>query len=315
MLRNYIFRIAWQMDRQNPLEISDMVSICNFRANRLCCEAADRAMQVHGGMGYSRALPFEHIYRHHRRYRITEGSEEVQIRRVAQYLFGFSGKRARQAHERGRRSQRRSRFRRRPPRRLSEGLARRRRADARRAHARRDVEPDLFRHPRRLARRSAQAAEQRARAFRPRDRSRISRAERVARHSRADARTLSLLRRPRGARHAVLSDGVARGARVSGVLDARACAATSAPSSSAPCARRWRRSTSSTFARWASATSASPATISSASSAAGPDCGRQYRRGADDNPDLDLHSAVGSRSACRRARRWRCAMATFASPT
>ena len=94
MVRNFIFRTAWQMDRQNPLEISDMVSICNFRANRLCCEAADRAMQVHGGMGYSRALPFEHIYRHHRRYRITEGTEEVQMRRVAQYLFGFRGKRA-----------------------------------------------------------------------------------------------------------------------------------------------------------------------------------------------------------------------------
>jgi acyl-CoA dehydrogenase len=94
LVKNFIFRTAWQMDRQNPLEISDMVSICNFRANRLCCEAADRAMQVHGGMGYSRALPFEHIYRHHRRYRITEGTEEVQMRRVAQYLFGFRGKRA-----------------------------------------------------------------------------------------------------------------------------------------------------------------------------------------------------------------------------
>lgn len=94
MVRHFIFKTAWQMDRQDPLEISDMVSICNFRANRLVCEAADQAMQVHGGMGYSRALPFEHIYRHHRRYRITEGSEEVQKRRVAQYLFGFSGKRA-----------------------------------------------------------------------------------------------------------------------------------------------------------------------------------------------------------------------------
>src|SRR5271154_3089628 len=94
LVKNYILRTACQMDRQNPLEISDMVSICNFRANRLCCEAADRAMQVHGGIGYSRALPFEHIYRHHRRYRITEGTEEVQMRRVAQYLFGFGGKRA-----------------------------------------------------------------------------------------------------------------------------------------------------------------------------------------------------------------------------
>ena len=94
MLRNYIFRTAWEMGRRDPLEISDMVSICNFRANRLCCEAADRAMQIHGGMGYSRAMPFEHIYRHHRRYRITEGTEEVQMRRVAQYLFGFGGKAA-----------------------------------------------------------------------------------------------------------------------------------------------------------------------------------------------------------------------------
>ena len=41
------------------------------------------------GSGYTRHLPFEHIYRHHRRYRITEGSEEIQIRRVAGQLFGF----------------------------------------------------------------------------------------------------------------------------------------------------------------------------------------------------------------------------------
>ena len=57
-------------------------------------EAADRAMQVHGGLGYSRHKPFEHIYRHHRRYRITEGAEEIQMRRVAGYLFGFMSQRA-----------------------------------------------------------------------------------------------------------------------------------------------------------------------------------------------------------------------------
>ena len=94
MVRNFIFQVASRMDQQDALEISDLVSICNFRANRLCCDAADQAIQVHGGMGYTRALPFEHIYRHHRRYRITEGSEEMQKRRVAQYLFGFAGKRA-----------------------------------------------------------------------------------------------------------------------------------------------------------------------------------------------------------------------------
>ena len=46
-------------------------------------------VQVHGGMGYSRYKPFEHIYRHHRRYRITEGADEIQMRRAAGYLFGI----------------------------------------------------------------------------------------------------------------------------------------------------------------------------------------------------------------------------------
>jgi len=89
MLQALIHKTAWLMDRDGAFSVSDKVSICNYQANRLCCEAADTAMQVHGGMGYSRYKPFEHIYRHHRRYRITEGTDEIQMRRVAGYLFGF----------------------------------------------------------------------------------------------------------------------------------------------------------------------------------------------------------------------------------
>jgi alkylation response protein AidB-like acyl-CoA dehydrogenase len=74
------------------MAVSSKVSMANYRANRLVCEAADRAIQVHGGIGYTRHKPFEHIYRHHRRYRITEGSEEIQIRRIAGDLFGFTGR-------------------------------------------------------------------------------------------------------------------------------------------------------------------------------------------------------------------------------
>jgi len=97
MLRLLIRKTAWEMDQiaHQAIEhqLSDKVSMCNYWANRLCCEAADRAMQVHGGIGYSRHTPFEHIYRHHRRYRITEGSEEIQMRKVAAYLFGYLGPR------------------------------------------------------------------------------------------------------------------------------------------------------------------------------------------------------------------------------
>ena len=89
MLRALIHKTARLMDEQGAFSVSDKVSICNYQANRLCCEAADTAMQIHGGIGYSRYKPFEHIYRHHRRYRITEGSDEIQMRRVAGYLFGY----------------------------------------------------------------------------------------------------------------------------------------------------------------------------------------------------------------------------------
>jgi acyl-CoA dehydrogenase len=97
MLRLLIRKTAWQMDNMEHKEverqISDKVSMCNYWGNRLVCEAADRAMQVHGGIGYSRHKSFEHIYRHHRRYRITEGSEEIQMRKVAAFLFGYIGPR------------------------------------------------------------------------------------------------------------------------------------------------------------------------------------------------------------------------------
>ena len=102
MLRLLIQKTAWEMDQMTgpeiQIQLSDKVSMCNYWANRFCCEAADWAMQVHGGMGYSRHKPFEHIYRHHRRYRITEGSEQIQMRNVAGHLFGFLGKNAKPRH-------------------------------------------------------------------------------------------------------------------------------------------------------------------------------------------------------------------------
>jgi acyl-CoA dehydrogenase len=98
LVRNTLYKTAWEMDESGgastsaKVSVSDKVSMVNLRANRLACDAADRAIQVHGGLGYTRHVPFEYIYRHHRRYRITEGSDELQLRRIAGRLFGFSGR-------------------------------------------------------------------------------------------------------------------------------------------------------------------------------------------------------------------------------
>jgi alkylation response protein AidB-like acyl-CoA dehydrogenase len=87
LVRGLVRRTAAELDRHHHMEVTHLVAMANYRANRLACEAADRAMQTCGGIGYTRHMPFEHIYRHHRRYRITEGSEEIQIRKVGYELF------------------------------------------------------------------------------------------------------------------------------------------------------------------------------------------------------------------------------------
>lgn len=96
MLRLLIRKTAVEMDSMSHTEVekklADKIAMCNYFANRLCTQAADQAIQVHGGNGYSRHLPFEHIWRHHRRYRLTEGSEEIQMRKIAAHLFGFGGR-------------------------------------------------------------------------------------------------------------------------------------------------------------------------------------------------------------------------------
>ncbi len=96
LLKNMVFTVAQQIDEMSKVDvahkISDLIAMCNYRSNNLACEAADRAIQVHGGIGYSRQKQFEHHYRHHRRYRITEGSDEIQLRKISGHLFGFLGR-------------------------------------------------------------------------------------------------------------------------------------------------------------------------------------------------------------------------------
>jgi len=58
MLQLLIRKTAAEMDSMPHMEVEKelgmQVSMCNYWANRLCCEAADRAFQVHGRAGYSK---------------------------------------------------------------------------------------------------------------------------------------------------------------------------------------------------------------------------------------------------------------------
>ena len=48
MTRGLVRKTAWHLDREHHMNVSEWVAMSNYRANRLVCDAADRAMQVHG---------------------------------------------------------------------------------------------------------------------------------------------------------------------------------------------------------------------------------------------------------------------------
>lgn len=63
-------------------------SCCKLFCTEMVGRVADRAVQVHGGMGYMRSTPVERIYRDVRLLRLYEGTSEIQKLIIAGALLG-----------------------------------------------------------------------------------------------------------------------------------------------------------------------------------------------------------------------------------
>ncbi len=78
---------AWKMDRDGPSAARTEISTIKFFGARVLYDVIDRAIQVHGSLGFSTDLPLEHMYRAARAARIYDGPDEVHRVTVARQIL------------------------------------------------------------------------------------------------------------------------------------------------------------------------------------------------------------------------------------
>jgi alkylation response protein AidB-like acyl-CoA dehydrogenase len=76
---------AWKLDRGDDARIE--ISLIKFFGARVLHDVIDRAIQVHGALGYSKDTPLEMFYRDARATRIYDGPDEVHRQVVAQRIL------------------------------------------------------------------------------------------------------------------------------------------------------------------------------------------------------------------------------------
>ncbi len=80
-----LYNGCWRIDQGE--RISKECAMTKLFASEMVGRVADRAVQIHGGMGYMRELAIERIYRDVRVMRIYEGTSEVQRMIIAREML------------------------------------------------------------------------------------------------------------------------------------------------------------------------------------------------------------------------------------
>jgi acyl-CoA dehydrogenase len=85
MLRPALYQAAARRDAGE--RVTTLAAMCKLFASEALGRAADRAVQIHGGMGFMKDCPIEAIYREARMMRIVEGTSEIQRLVIARSLL------------------------------------------------------------------------------------------------------------------------------------------------------------------------------------------------------------------------------------
>jgi acyl-CoA dehydrogenase len=74
---------AWHMDQHGASKSRTEIAMIKVYGTRMLFNVIDRAIQVHGALGYSTDLPLEEMYRMARASRLVDGADEVHLVTIA----------------------------------------------------------------------------------------------------------------------------------------------------------------------------------------------------------------------------------------
>ncbi|MBN1954882.1 MAG: acyl-CoA dehydrogenase family protein [Anaerolineae bacterium] len=92
-LRSLVYRVAWMVDTAQPF--TQLAAMCKMYGSEVASRAIDTALQIHGGLGFTRDFPIERAFRDARIAEIFEGTNEVQRIVIASNIFREHGVRIR----------------------------------------------------------------------------------------------------------------------------------------------------------------------------------------------------------------------------
>jgi acyl-CoA dehydrogenase len=78
---------AWKMDQQGSSAARVEIAMIKYFGAQVLYNVIDRAIQIHGALGYSTDLPLEAMYRHARAARLYDGADEVHRVTVARKIL------------------------------------------------------------------------------------------------------------------------------------------------------------------------------------------------------------------------------------
>lgn len=89
-MESMLYRTAFKFDKGE--DVSQEAAMVKLYCSEAVSEVADKALQIHGGMGFSAELPVERFYRDARILRIFEGTSEIQKLIISRKTIKNNGK-------------------------------------------------------------------------------------------------------------------------------------------------------------------------------------------------------------------------------